>query len=184
MRLDPRTWFAAPSPPPITTRCESFLVTMEEFAAFIRREDGYFNPENWSDSVFRGAGGGDRILDLIEFRWDKRASPVRKVTWFEADAYCRWKKGVLRRAPKPPALTPAPRRWFRSRAALPAASPAHGEWCHDWCGRSDAGSQNPDVRSLKCVLNHEPPCVTPEFRGERIGFRVVWTTGAELRHGK
>src|SRR5262245_59141112 len=100
------------------------LVTLAEFAAFVRRDDGYFNAKNWPDKVFRGVAGGDAILELIAFRWLVRDQPVRGVTWFEAAAYCRWKNAghlpiaAERRAPRPPA------RWgFRRCATEPVRVP-------------------------------------------------------------
>jgi formylglycine-generating enzyme required for sulfatase activity len=143
-----------------TERASGGLVTLSDFAAFLRGDDGYFAHDNWPESFRRGSQEGDAILARLGFRWDLREHPVRGVTWFEAAAYCRWRAGRLPYA-----------------AELEASGGRTPEWCADWLNRGDAGGGpdgRPDDRGLRRVLHHDQAGLRPEYHEARVGFRVAW----------
>jgi formylglycine-generating enzyme required for sulfatase activity len=96
---------------------------------------------------------GDAVLLRIEFQWEKRSQPVRRVSWFEASAYCRWRGGRL----------PS----FEQRRALPENHLVHGalpEWCDDRCANN---------AQLRRTAHHYERCVAPDSKHLRLGFRLV-----------
>lgn len=69
-------------------------VSAGEFALFIR-EGEYFKPRHWNALAVVRVPGGDHVLERIGFAWNERAQPVKGVSWFEADAFCRSHGGRL-----------------------------------------------------------------------------------------
>ncbi len=74
-----------------------FEVTNREFRAFVGDVEGYTNDRNWCDAgrkwKSRQSTHSTAVLpetdpDYIRFGQDDQ--PVTRVTWFEANAYCRW----------------------------------------------------------------------------------------------
>ncbi len=51
------------------------LVSLEEFATFVRQEH-YFKEEFWQHGVRPEARGGDEVLRRLGFQWHKRSAPT------------------------------------------------------------------------------------------------------------
>jgi hypothetical protein len=140
------------------------MVTFEEFAAFVR-SGAYWEPSYWTAAPSRHLKG-DAVLRRLGFEWPRRHEPVSRITWFEADAYCRHRGGRL---PYSDEL----QQWFTRSIRPPTVTP---EWCGDYY---NPYAQGPGA-------NPEPPLRRrvhgwPEFYGAVPGlirddftFRVVF----------
>ncbi len=139
----------------------SLLVTLDEFAEFVRTE-AYFVDAHWDCLSPDRIEGGDSILRRLGYRWERRNLPVVGVTWFEADAYCRWRGGRLPLA-----------REAQSRRGSPPNGPP--EWCYEWYF---LGAEGPDV------FPEAPPrkriagwgareCAAPHAKNVPVAFRVI-----------
>jgi hypothetical protein len=96
-------------------------VTSAEFAQFIR-SGKYRDRQYWDVPPSVEALKADVILRRVGFSWPDRATTVKGVTWYEADAYCR---AFGARLPYSDELEA----WF-SRSLRPA--PLVPEWCGDY----------------------------------------------------
>jgi formylglycine-generating enzyme required for sulfatase activity len=145
-------------------------VTFEQFAHFVR-EERYFQKEYWHQDARRNfwdlylgreGFGGDEVLRRIGFRWPTRNMPVTGVSWFEADAYCKFAGGRLP--------------WFYELVdQTNATSSSVPEWCGDWFHSKAHGPDvNPESPLRRRIVNwHESQNAVPELTSGPIGFRVL-----------
>jgi formylglycine-generating enzyme required for sulfatase activity len=147
-------------------------VTVGEFGEFVRTE-AYFRVELWDHRGPRPDrdGFGDAILRRIGYSAATRLHPVGNVSWFEADAYCRWRRGQL-----PLSLACAD---ARARVAVPGGI---AEWCRNWYNRhTEDEFASPSAPPCLRVVGFEPPCADPGHRDERLGFRLDTSPRKELK---
>lgn len=64
-----------------------YPVTVEQFDAFLRDEDGYRNTRWWSKA---GRAWRERAGDRVESDDRRPNLPITGVSWYEASAYCKW----------------------------------------------------------------------------------------------
>ena len=138
------------------------LVTAEDFAAFLRGGE-YFNPKHWR-TVAPPRPGGDEVLRRIRWRWALRRQPVLGASWFEADAYARWRGGRL------PLASEAEAARRGQGAGMQVA-----EWCLDYYF---PGAKGPYVRPQPPVRRRVEgwsvaECLAPTMSDRAIAFRVV-----------
>ncbi len=139
------------------------LVTFEQFARFIRTE-AYFRAEFWDRLTTPPQIGGDEVLRRIEFHWERRQHAVVGVSWYEADAYCRYAGGRLP--------------WRQELLALYRELPPRRntpEWAGDWYNPIvDGPNVLPDYsRSKRVERWSEEECAAPDLIRGPMGFRVV-----------
>jgi formylglycine-generating enzyme required for sulfatase activity len=78
-------------------RIGRYPLTVAEFREFLEAGDaGYLNPKNWDPRGWEWRSANGRTTPGA---WDQQPAhpnrPVTRVSWYEADAYCRWKGGRL-----------------------------------------------------------------------------------------
>jgi len=139
------------------------LVTVNQFAGFIRTEN-YFREELWDRLCGEIARGGDEVLRRLDFRWEERGRAVTGVSWFEADAYCRWVGGRL-------PLRSELSHLRRNRLG----SPESPEWCYEWYNSKEQGiNAFPELPPRKRVSGWvESEWASPDLTGRPISFRLV-----------
>ncbi len=167
------------------------LVSLEEFATFVRQEH-YFKEEFWQHGVRPEARGGDEVLRRLGFQWHKRSSPVWGITWFEAAAFCESQGGRLpwykewQEFVVPPRPQAPQRGWFRwvGPGSPPPPERVHPErqsglleWCADWY---DPNFNGPEVQRprgwppMRRVAGRADERADPHYVGAKVGFRVVY----------
>jgi hypothetical protein len=140
----------------------SELISAGEYAAFLRGGE-YFNATHWSP-LAPPRSGGDELLRRIGWSWALRHQPALGLSWYEAEAYARWRGGRL-------PLTYEAR---EARTAL-GIQVQVAEWCFE-CYYPGAFGR---------YVRPEPPlrrrvegwsaseCLVPAMSNRSIGFRVV-----------
>lgn len=142
-------------------RIQSRLVTLDEFARFIRKGNyakirHMHNQFPWPDE-----NGGDAILRRINYDKRPRHEPVANVTWVEAHAFCIFNKYSL---PKKADLISG-----RVVPSILSMEIEAGNVTEEWClGNLDRGEREKPVYDGKstrlCRLGWSAPC---------LGFRIV-----------
>lgn len=163
------------------------LVTVGEFARFVR-EEKYFDARYWEHGEGPPATGGDEVLRRIAYRLSWRNEPVQRITWYEAQAYCRSRGGRLPHVEEcrnvRERMTGAGRdrslfsklafRLARGRRQRSRASDAIPEWCDDWYNASARRpSATPGPLPLRAVVGEDISGVIPSHAGAAVGFRLV-----------
>jgi hypothetical protein len=137
------------------------LVSMDNFGDFIR--DGAYSDRRHWHVLAPPPSGADEVLRRAQWRWSERRQPVVNITWFEADAFCRWRGGRL------PLATEVRQR----RGAFPAAEQP-GEWCLDFYY---PGAEGPYVQPLQPIRMRVEgwavdECLAPVMSHRSIGFSL------------
>ena len=80
----------------------AYPVTVAQYEGFVQ-SGGYQNPAYWSEAGWREVGGKREAPDYWQDRvWHQPNHPVVGVSWWEAEAYCRWLGEKLHRAVRLP----------------------------------------------------------------------------------
>lgn len=187
-----------------TTSVAAALITVGEFADFIRRE-AYFDPRYWPRS-FELPPGGDAPLRRIQYSWSNRSKPALNLTWYEANAYALEAGGRLpwyaetlvfgcgdlnRKALKKLDLERRVAGYYTSHGACSWSATGTlvektiGEWCADLYHPTVHGPDlvRPEPPLRRRVFNALRPAMTPDTYSPTIGFRILYeTSGAQGLH--
>jgi hypothetical protein len=163
------------------------LTTREHFARFVRtgayRNRAYWNPAYVGLHGPSGLPQADSVLRRIEYSWAQRHAPVRSVSWFEAEAFCRSVRGRLPWTgewldavgePAPPGSTWTPPDPNTERLVAECYQSTDPQWT--W-----GGIVRDHTTSEWCADAYHPTMKGPAVRPDRAGRRRVVGGALESR---